>query len=859
MSTRIQLRHDTAAHWTAGNPILAKGEPGYETDTGLLKIGNGTAHWTVLDYFVVPVDSGPPATVSGTRIVEFGYAQSELGHGSYAGFENETKIREVLQAIKDSGATQVRVAGWWIIIEPVKDAGYVWTGMDRFMNVVSDYGLEPIVCVTAGHNLAPTGATVADFGQLCGALAARYGLHGTNKCRHWEIWNEPNHRSFFEPFDASFGAAKYTELLIAASNAIRAADATAFIISAGLMSTTDFSTTDIKPSTFLQGIYDNGGRGYFDAIGFHWYSGEPDFSGWDEPSTSQFFYVDLLACRAIAVAEGDDLIPFMLTEIGFNRAGAVVDPNVRAEWLIEQIELIVDLPWVRSFIIYQMKDSGVSDGVNGLGSMDFALVEQQPTYDVVANINAVSPTVPDHSLLLGKFIDDLITGAKLHYTGSGGSGKFLAIAGDGSLSAATPGGGGGSLPGYVGMVGAIAADGTLNITHGLNTWFVDAVFTRSWLHPDMALTDAEPGEDVGIDWVKTPDLNVITLKPSSPIAANEYIVSVVPTDATYDVTGPTAGVISATAGLTTADLTIVGGVDADGHLAGVEWYRDGVAIGTSPGNTFTDTGLATSHDHYNYTAKRYDYFGTRGAVSNTLPVTTLAPSDVVPIGSVYQNRSAGSGSVAVTPNYAAGALRIAIAEVAVSHTSWLSSTDYDTMTVVGSRVGAGVVTGGWTKLDLEHGSPYNTDVGASIPGQPSGGAHLFFKLMPDTAASGETLTAAFADVAIAPVNAMISVRQYAFVDQASPFGTPVIQNASSTTSVTVASNTGDYTIFGGGYFNTLPSGYNRTLVGSILGGVTAGYCHYLVHGEYPGAASVAHTLPTNTAHGAFAVNLKKAT
>lgn len=854
MSTRIQLRHDSAADWTASNPILARGEPGYEDDTGLLKFGDGIVAWNSLDYFVTGDSVPPPITVSGTRIVEFGYAQSELAHGSYTGFENETKIREVLQAIKDSGATQVRVAGWWIIIEPVKDAGYVWTGMDRFMNVVSDYGLEPIVCITAGTGLAPTGATVADFGQLCGALAARYGSGGTDKCRHWELWNEPNHRSFFEPFDASFGAAKYTELLIAGSNAIRASDTHAFIISAGLMSTANFSTTDILPSTFLQGIYDNGGRGYFDAIGFHWYSGEPDFSDWDEPSTSQYFYEDLLACRAVAVAEGDTEIPFMLTEIGFDRSRSVVDPNVRAEWLIEQIELIVDLPWVSTFIIYQMKDSGVSDGVNGFGSIDFALGKQQPTYDVVANINAVSPAVPDNSLLLSKFIDGIITGAKLHYTGSGGSGKFLAIAGDGSLTAATPGGGGSSLPGYVGMVGAIAEDGTLDITHGLNTWFVDVILTRSWLDESLALNSDEPGQDVGIDWVKTPDLNVITLKPSSAIAANEYIVSVVPTDATYDTAGPTAGTISATAGLTTADLTITGGTDSGVGLAGVEWYRDGIAVGTSPGNTFTDTGLATSHDHYNYTAKRFDYFGTRGDVSNTLPVTTLAPSNVAPIGSVYQNRSAGSGSVAVTPNYAAGSLRIAIAEVSVSHTSWVSSADYDTMTVVGGTTGA------WTKLDLEHGSPYNTDVGASIPGQPSGGVHLFYKLMPDIAASGETLTATFADAAITPVNAMISVRQYEFVDQASPFGTPVIQNASSATSVTVTSNTGDYTIFGAGYHSGagVPSGYNRTLVGSIQGGTTAGYCHYLVHGEYPGAASVAHTLPTNTNHGAFAVNLKKA-
>lgn len=48
---RIQLRRDTAANWTAANPVLAAGEVGYETNTGKLKIGNGSSTWTALSYF----------------------------------------------------------------------------------------------------------------------------------------------------------------------------------------------------------------------------------------------------------------------------------------------------------------------------------------------------------------------------------------------------------------------------------------------------------------------------------------------------------------------------------------------------------------------------------------------------------------------------------------------------------------------------------------------------------------------------------------------------------------------------------------------------------------------------------------
>ena len=50
MAIQIQYRRGTAAEWTSANPTLAQGEPGYETDTGKFKIGNGSTAWTSLAY-----------------------------------------------------------------------------------------------------------------------------------------------------------------------------------------------------------------------------------------------------------------------------------------------------------------------------------------------------------------------------------------------------------------------------------------------------------------------------------------------------------------------------------------------------------------------------------------------------------------------------------------------------------------------------------------------------------------------------------------------------------------------------------------------------------------------------------------
>lgn len=50
MSTTIKLRRGTTVSWTARNPILAAGEPGVETDTGQLKVGDGMTPWNSLPY-----------------------------------------------------------------------------------------------------------------------------------------------------------------------------------------------------------------------------------------------------------------------------------------------------------------------------------------------------------------------------------------------------------------------------------------------------------------------------------------------------------------------------------------------------------------------------------------------------------------------------------------------------------------------------------------------------------------------------------------------------------------------------------------------------------------------------------------
>lgn len=50
MASKVQLRRDTYANWASANPTLAAGEQALETDTGLVKIGDGSTAYTSAEY-----------------------------------------------------------------------------------------------------------------------------------------------------------------------------------------------------------------------------------------------------------------------------------------------------------------------------------------------------------------------------------------------------------------------------------------------------------------------------------------------------------------------------------------------------------------------------------------------------------------------------------------------------------------------------------------------------------------------------------------------------------------------------------------------------------------------------------------
>lgn len=48
LTSRIIIRNDTSSNWQSANPVLLKGELGIETDTGIVKYGDGVKKWNQL-------------------------------------------------------------------------------------------------------------------------------------------------------------------------------------------------------------------------------------------------------------------------------------------------------------------------------------------------------------------------------------------------------------------------------------------------------------------------------------------------------------------------------------------------------------------------------------------------------------------------------------------------------------------------------------------------------------------------------------------------------------------------------------------------------------------------------------------
>jgi hypothetical protein len=100
----FKTRRDTQANWASNNTVLAAGEQGYETDTGLTKHGDGTTAWNLLAYSATGTTTYLVANQSGSTIPK-GTLVSAVG------VESSGRIDVAPFEVTGSQDSEIRVMG----------------------------------------------------------------------------------------------------------------------------------------------------------------------------------------------------------------------------------------------------------------------------------------------------------------------------------------------------------------------------------------------------------------------------------------------------------------------------------------------------------------------------------------------------------------------------------------------------------------------------------------------------------------------------------------------------------------------------------------------------------------------------
>ena len=199
---------------------------------------------------------------------------------------------------------------------------------------------------------------------FCDTVARRYP-----DVRHFEIGNEPNSQIFYctmydDTTHESQNAIAYSDLLVAAALAIRAARPDAIVLLGGAMGTFGGFYNAFAPSpwSWLRSLYiaDPNLGSHFDILAYHPYG--PRGGPLSSPSSgaNSFAYTDTL--HSILVAHGDGDKPIWLTEAGYstnNNAGpddCYVTEAEQAEFLRDYIDRFFQWPWAGNFFWDKTRD-----------------------------------------------------------------------------------------------------------------------------------------------------------------------------------------------------------------------------------------------------------------------------------------------------------------------------------------------------------------------------------------------------------------------------------------------------------------------------------------------------------------------
>jgi endo-1,4-beta-mannosidase len=311
----------------------------------------GSAHSTGTDTTVSTTPGGPPAS-GPIAFTDLG-SKMGLSTGAQLWGSSLSEIDSTLSGIAATGAHWVRTSLHWKDVEPASANQDDWVKADRIVADAQQQHLSLIFTVdvapdwAGGQQTGAFGTDPATYAAFVAKVAARY----RGKVDVYELGNEPNLTSYVTHPSAQ----TYTQILRAAYPAIKAADPGAFVLTGGLGGTRDKSG-NIDGETFARQLYQDGAKGFFDAIAYHPYT-YPQLPS-KEATAGGRGWSHMLGVRALMVQNGDGAKPIWITEFGAPTQGPKsVSEAMQAEILQNGFDLWKTYSWggVMSWFTYQDK------------------------------------------------------------------------------------------------------------------------------------------------------------------------------------------------------------------------------------------------------------------------------------------------------------------------------------------------------------------------------------------------------------------------------------------------------------------------------------------------------------------------
>ncbi len=322
--------------------------------------------------------SGPPAQSSGPAKSDmiYGFNAVLYGQGS-APWQDRGRV---LTLSKSAGVYWIRQQVRWQDLQgPPGDTCYTicWGELDTIVNDSNAAGVKLLLSVVAapswatpdGKNGLPSREHFADFNNFMGHMADRY----KGKVGAYEIWNEENlaHENGGRVANATF----YMDMLVGASQAVKAADPGAIIVSGGPSSTeTNSSSIAISDTRFYAQMFaDPRFRSNVDVVGVHpGGEGNPPDSLWpDRPgpgpgwvTSREFYFRRVEDARAAMVAAGLGDKKIWITEFGWATKnntpgygyGNRISYELQSQWIVRAFQMGRNdySPWVGAMFLWQL-------------------------------------------------------------------------------------------------------------------------------------------------------------------------------------------------------------------------------------------------------------------------------------------------------------------------------------------------------------------------------------------------------------------------------------------------------------------------------------------------------------------------